>query len=161
MATPMIYMAPLVKWHNCYDILTLNQNMLMKLRNSARNSYKLILVFFFFLHFFATLRYAIDTSFYDELMWVFFYLAIGLCMPKALIYVAVVTNKCIDRLWETDIMWNSWALDCYYTFRSTGIDTILYWEYVTLPYRTIFLFTLIHMLQRIMGIEWIMISFPS
>ena len=53
--------------------------------------------------------------------------------------------------------WNSWALDCYYLSKyCTGADTILYSKYGTVPYN--FLFTLIHMLQRTMGIQWIVIS---
>ena len=75
-------------------------------------------------------------------------------MSKALIYVTIVTNKCVDRLWKTDIGTVEYSIAT--TFRSTGADTILYWKYRTVPYTI--LFTLIHMFQRIMGIEWIMIS---
>jgi hypothetical protein len=75
-------------------------------------------------------------------------------MLKELISVTVVTNNCIKRLWETYIGTIEYSIAT--TFRSTCIDIILYWKYGTVPY--IFLFTLIHMFQRIMGIEWIMIS---
>ena len=68
-------------------------------------------------------------------------------MSKALISVTVVTNKCIKRLWETDIGIVDYSLAT--TFRSTCIDIILYRKYGTVPYT--FLFTLIHMFQRIMG----------
>ena len=32
MAMAMIYVAPLVKWHYCYDMIVLKQKMMMKLR---------------------------------------------------------------------------------------------------------------------------------
>jgi hypothetical protein len=53
-------------------------------------------------------------------------------MLKALISVTVVMNKCIGRLWETDIGTVEYSIAT--TFRSTSTDTILYWEYVTVPY---------------------------
>ena len=58
-------MAPLVKWHNCYDMLMLKQKMMMILRCYAWKAWKLNLNFIF-ISLFATLRYAIDTSFYKK-----------------------------------------------------------------------------------------------
>ena len=78
-----------------------------------------------------------------------------LLMSKAIISVKVITSKCVHRLWEADIGTVEYSIAT--TFRSTGIDTI-YCTENTVMYRAIFLFTLIHMFQRIMGIEWIMIS---
>ena len=51
MATTMIYMAPLVKWHNYYDMLMLKQKMVMKLRCYALNAYKQFLIFILFTFF--------------------------------------------------------------------------------------------------------------
>ena len=81
-------------------------------------------------------------------------MTIGLSMSKAIISVTIIANKCIDQLWKTDIGTVEYSIAA--TFRSTCTDTILYRKYGTVPYN--FLFTLIQIFQRIIGIEWIMIS---
>jgi hypothetical protein len=53
-------------------------------------------------------------------------------MSKALISVTNATNKCVDRLWKTNIGIVEYSIAT--TFRSTCTDTILYWKYGTLPY---------------------------
>ena len=154
----MINSAPLVKWHNCYDMLMLKEKILIKLRFYAWNAWKLHLDFILFYIF----RYI-------EICHWYIVLHINRCahcskktidlyMPKAIIFVTIVTNKCIDRHKKTDIGTIKYSIAT--TFRSTCTCTILYRKFGTAaPYN--FRCTLIHVLQWIMGIEWLMISYGS
>ena len=111
----MIYVVPLGKWHNWYDMLMLKHKKMTKLRCYAWNAWKLN-PNLFYLH--VSLQichwYIVLQKNWCEHC---FKTIIDLHMPKAIISVSIFTNTCIDRYWKTGIGTVKYSIAS--TFRST------------------------------------------